>query len=95
MLNAEKLEALSEVKDLFSAEKCVTISECIPTIKGIFKLVNKFEASTAISYNLKEKLSNKINNKFSNIEKVEVYAMATLLDPRYKKKRYPNYKRVF
>ncbi|KAK3933312.1 E3 SUMO-protein ligase ZBED1, partial [Frankliniella fusca] len=95
IMTAEEEDTLKEVKDLLSplaratlelsTEKNVTLSKCIPVVRNLRNDIEKFQPTTGISFNLKENLIKLINNSFAGIEGMRMFAISTLLDPRFKK----------
>ncbi|CAD6216230.1 GSCOCG00011302001-RA-CDS [Cotesia congregata] len=95
ILTGDELDALIEIRDILkplwnvthevSADKEVTLSKCIPLITGLKRGTDKLCPVTLIGQQMKKNLVTEIKQKFSNIESVKLYSIATLLDPRYKK----------
>ncbi|XP_046422338.1 uncharacterized protein LOC124180631 [Neodiprion fabricii] len=100
ILTAEELDALIEIRDILkplwhvthevSADKEVTLSKCIPLITGLKRGTDRLCPVTSIGIQMKKNLVAEIKQKFSNIESVKVYSIATLLDPRFKKIVFQN-----
>lgn len=60
-------------------------SKIIPIVRTIERKMSKFDFKTEDAVNLKENVLNSFRTRFSNIQKDKLAAVATLLDPRYKK----------
>ncbi|XP_074114022.1 uncharacterized protein LOC141537088 [Cotesia typhae] len=100
ILTGDELDILIEIRDILkplwhvthedSADKEVTLSKCIPLITGLKRGADKLCPVTAIGQQMKKNLMTEIEQKFSNIESVKLYSIATLLDSRYKKLAFLN-----
>jgi hypothetical protein len=96
MIVAIELNTLKELLELIlkpleiatrelSGEKYVTISKVIPIIHGIYHQIGKVTTQhEAAKKNFKNQLS-QMKKRFEHIENVTQFAIATLLDPRFKK----------
>ena len=83
----EILKPFEAVTTEVSAEKYVSASKVIPLARGLQKLVTTHQSSSTdtIAQLLAEKLIAQMSNRFVGLEDKSVLAVATLLDPRFKK----------
>lgn len=81
------LRPFEAVTTELSAEKYVSASKIIPLARGLQKLVSCHLSTTtnSIIKSLGEKLVAQMATRFGGLEDKPVLAMATLLDPRFKK----------
>ena len=81
------LQPFEIVTTELSAEKYVSASKVIPLACGLQKLVLSHQSSTTdnISGLLAEKLTTQMASMFGGMEEKPILAVATLLDPRFKK----------
>ena len=84
------LKPFADATNIVSGENYVTGSQAIPIIKILEKEIEKCSTSTAIGINFKSKLIEQFKKRFEHIEKKSLIAMATLLDPRFKKIYFKN-----
>ncbi|XP_033218095.1 zinc finger BED domain-containing protein 1-like [Belonocnema kinseyi] len=82
---AEVLKPLEAITSEWSAEKYVTLSKVIPMINGLTEQLQTLEPNTAMGKQLKIVMLAEISKRFGQVEKVPMFAIATLLDPRFKK----------
>ncbi|KAK3929562.1 E3 SUMO-protein ligase ZBED1 [Frankliniella fusca] len=95
MVSMDELEVLREVRDLLKpleeatrlvcVGKSVSLGYVIPLVSGLKQKISKFEAATAVGFNLEQELLAQIDKQFQGIELLRAYAAATMLDPRFKK----------
>ncbi|XP_033212092.1 uncharacterized protein LOC117169704 [Belonocnema kinseyi] len=67
------------------AEKSVTLSKCIPLVTLLLQTVEEYQPCHAAAFKFKEQLLTELEKRFGNLENLKLAAMATLLDPRFKK----------
>lgn len=79
------LKPLEEITREWSAEKYVTLSKVIPTIHGLVDQLQNTDGNYGMAGELKNKMLGEIKQRFEQVEKVPMFAVATLLDPRFKK----------
>jgi hypothetical protein len=79
------LKPLEAVTREISAEKQTTISKLIPLLRCMRSAINRSKYSTSLGEELKEALLVNFQKRFGLIEKSKMIAMATVLDPRFKK----------
>lgn len=89
------LRHLKSVTEIMSAEKYVTISKIIILAN---LLTNKCESFfvkdiSAVVTNMSYKLHTDLTTRFKNIEDNQLFAVSTLLDPRFKKYGFPKNKK--
>ncbi|XP_020283306.1 zinc finger BED domain-containing protein 4-like [Pseudomyrmex gracilis] len=95
MITAKEIEILTEICDLLKplkvatkqicAEKYVTSSIIIPMVRCLQSEINKLCPKHVEGIQLKEDLLYEIKTRFDHIEHVQILALSTLLDPRFKK----------
>lgn len=95
MLSASELQTVKEfvklLKPFEDATKIVcgefflTGSKVIPIVDTLSKKLQTFEPNTQIGQHLKKVLLENFHKRFEKIERVVNLAMATILDPRFKK----------
>lgn len=68
-----------------SGDKYVTSSKVIPLVSCMTNKIRSLQAETVTASYLKENLLKHIDKRFKNIEKINIYACSTILDPRFKK----------
>ncbi|XP_046748856.1 zinc finger BED domain-containing protein 4-like [Diprion similis] len=95
MVTPQELEKLTEVCDVlkplekitreWSAEKYVTLSKVIPMIHGLVDQLQTVDANNGMAEELKREMLGEIKQRFDQVEKVPMFAIATLLDPSLKK----------
>ncbi|XP_011858288.1 PREDICTED: zinc finger BED domain-containing protein 1-like [Vollenhovia emeryi] len=95
MLTATELQTVKEFTDLLKpfeeatkivcGESYVTASKIIPFINILKRKLEMYVPVTDTAKHLKKTLMEGFTKRFENIEKVSIIAMATLLDPRFKK----------
>ncbi|XP_033220340.1 uncharacterized protein LOC117174972 isoform X4 [Belonocnema kinseyi] len=95
MITPKEIEELMEVSNIlkpreeitreWSAEKYVTISKVIPTINGLREGLSTKKTKSNLVNNLKTEIRDEIKLRFGLMEEVKHFAVATLLDPRFKK----------
>jgi hypothetical protein len=101
MLNGAETVILKELKLLLKplevctkevcAEKHVTVSKIIPLVHCMKKAIEKIIPQEANVAKFKESLLAQIARRFGLTEKVDKLAIATLLDPRFKKIHFEDY----
>ena len=79
------LNPLEEITQEWSAEKYVTLSKVIPMINSLSEQLHVMEPKTPMAYQLKTAMLGEVNKRFGQVEKVPMFSIATLLDPRFKK----------
>ena len=79
------LKPLEEITREWSAEKYVTISKVIPLINGLVEQLCQMETKSNLANNLRNKMLDEIKLRFGMVEEQKNFAVATLLDPRFKK----------
>ncbi|XP_043468397.1 uncharacterized protein LOC122502421 [Leptopilina heterotoma] len=84
------LKPMSQVTKEICSEKSVTLSKCIPLISLLQKSINNYEATHPVSFNFKQTLLTNLEKRFRTVENIKVAAMATILDPRFKKLHFQN-----
>ena len=84
------LKPIQSATEIFSGEKYVTGSECLPIIKNLKNRLEHLPATTNASKIFKKLLLDAFNNRFQTIENKPSITTATLLDPRYKKMYFEN-----
>lgn len=95
MITAQDINTIKEViiilkplegitKDI-SGDSYPTASRIIPLVNILKTAVNKMTFSTNTGKNLKHVLQTEVDKRFANLEKIKPLAIATLLDPRFKK----------
>lgn len=95
MISAKEIEILTEICDLLKpleaatkqicAEKYVTSSIIIPMVRCLQSKIDKLCPKHVEGIQLKEDLLCEIKTRFDHIEHVQILALSTLLDPRFKK----------
>lgn len=73
-----------------SGEKYPTISKVIPMIYLLRGKINELNPESDIGKHLKKYILQEITTRFSNIENNKHYAIATILDPRFRKLYFEN-----
>ncbi|XP_015788343.1 zinc finger BED domain-containing protein 1-like [Tetranychus urticae] len=81
----ELLKPFYEATEELSSDTKTTISKIIPMVNLIDKRLSSFDCSSEITRKLKQELLKAFNNRFGNIESSKLHAMATILDPRFKR----------
>ncbi|XP_015786600.1 zinc finger BED domain-containing protein 1-like [Tetranychus urticae] len=66
-------------------EKYITISRVIPLVTGVNFVLEKTHCKTERGLKLKAALQDNLEKRFGMVEKNEIFAFSTLLDPRFKK----------
>lgn len=94
MLSATDMEFLQEFCTLFksiefattqaSGEKFVTASCVIPVVKMMQNKINAVSCCSELGKKLKGSVLAQCNKRFGGIENSQFFAMASLLDPRFK-----------
>ncbi|KAL0808547.1 hypothetical protein ABMA28_012992 [Loxostege sticticalis] len=79
------LKPCLKVTEEMSSEKYVSGSKAIPMIKCLREYLETITPTNYLTVQLKNTLLNKIKKRFDNIQKVHLFSMATVLDPRFKK----------
>lgn len=79
------LKPLELVTKEMSGDKYVTCSKIIPLVSCMINKIRNLQAETATACYLKDHLLIHIDKRFKNIEKINIYAFSTILDPRFKK----------
>lgn len=79
------LKPFQKVTEEMSGEKYVTASKAIPIIKCLRTLLDTITPTSDLAIHLKNYLQTELNKRFDNIQKVHLFSVATLLDPRFKK----------
>ena len=79
------LKPLEEITREWSAEKYVTLSKVIPMINSLKEQLLVMEPKTPMAHQLKNIMLGEVNKRFGQVEKVPMFSIATLLDPRFKK----------
>ena len=80
------LSPFEGVTNELSSEKYVSASKVIPLARGLQKVTQSLTAhSTGIGLELCHKLTSQMASRFISIEDRSVLAIATILDPRFKK----------
>ncbi|XP_043464501.1 uncharacterized protein LOC122499959 [Leptopilina heterotoma] len=100
MLTPEEEEIANEIRDILKpmsqvtkeicSEKSVTLSKCIPLISLLQKSINNYKATHPFLFNFKQTLLTNLEKRFRTVENIKVAAMATILDPRFKKLHFQN-----
>lgn len=100
MLNAAEIEVLKEIKDILepleaatteiSGQHYVTGSVAIPIANITKRKLNSLNLTTEVGKSCLKEVIGQYNKRFSNIEQVHLLAVATLLDPRFKKMYFEN-----
>jgi hypothetical protein len=81
----EPFESLSKV---FSGEKYVTSSLVIPLLQECTVLICNTNVSHSVASELKSYLVMKLSNQLENIQRIDQFAKATILDPRLKQEPF-------
>uniref|UniRef100_A0ABD2X0B7 HAT C-terminal dimerisation domain-containing protein n=1 Tax=Trichogramma kaykai TaxID=54128 RepID=A0ABD2X0B7_9HYME len=84
------LEPIEEAINQMSCEKDPTCSSIIPLVNQLFKCIKKIENQTEVGKTFQNKLLEVISSRFEFMEQSSLLPIATLLDPRYKKKCFKN-----
>ena len=82
------LHPFETVTTELSSEKYISASKIIPLARGLQKITNSH--STIICSTLRFNLIAQMSTRFANLEEKMVIAIATLLDPRFKKITFTN-----
>lgn len=82
---AALLKPLEEITREWSAEKYVNLSKVIPMINGLTEQLHILEPNTAMGKQLEIVMLAEISKRFGQVERVQMFAIATLLDLRFKK----------
>ena len=95
MLSASELLTVKEFVDLLkpfkdattivSGETYVTGSQAIPVVKNLKIALDSRNVNTDVGRHMKKLLSEEFANRFERIEQSSIRAMATILDPRFKR----------
>lgn len=79
------LKHLFEMTVDISGEQYVTVSRVIPLVSSVLILIEKETPFSTIAVDLKRNLLKSFRERFSGLEKNNLFAYASLLDPRFKK----------
>jgi hypothetical protein len=77
-----------------SGEKYVTISKVIPIIHGIHHQIGKVTTQHEAAKHFQKLITTEMKKRFELIENVTQFAIATLLDPRFKKIHFKDFNAV-
>lgn len=78
------LQPIQEMTRILSGEQYPTLSCIIPLIRGLHHALESIRPSTTLGMNLKRNIINNLNVRFDKVESTAMYAVSTLLDPRFK-----------
>lgn len=81
----QMLAPFKEATEELSGQKYVTISRIIPMMDCLKKEVSSIKPTTEGAVQLQLALLDHLSSRFDNLEKEPLIAMATILDPRFKK----------
>ncbi|XP_050532949.1 zinc finger BED domain-containing protein 4-like [Daktulosphaira vitifoliae] len=84
----EILKYFKEITVEISSEKCVSISKSIVFSRALLKYCTHLENQSYDSpqlTNMVSKLNQQVQQRFGSLEKIQILAEATILDPRFKK----------
>lgn len=81
----ELLRLFEEATKILCGEYYVTASKAIPVIGTLKNKLEMYSPHTDSAKHLKKCLIEQFNKRFENIERISLLAVATLLDPRFKK----------
>ncbi|XP_053203294.1 zinc finger BED domain-containing protein 4-like [Panonychus citri] len=94
-ISYEAVDLLNDIRDLLkpfyqmtndvSGENYVTISRIIPVVNNLSYVLSMVKVTSLTGLDLKKQLENGIEKRFGSIERVQLLAFATILDPRFKK----------
>ena len=87
---AEILRPLEAATTELCGEKYVTASIVIPLINGIQYEISKLSPAHDSAFKLRQNVLTEIEYRFGQIESVHFFAIACLLDPRFKKLHFKN-----
>nr|CAI5851910.1 unnamed protein product [Callosobruchus analis] len=79
------LQPIEEVSKEMSGDTYVTSSKVIPIVNCLLKNIEKNSLATETSNNIKSLLISEISRRFGACEQNKLFAVATILDPRFKK----------
>lgn len=79
------LQPFEEITREISAEKNITSSKIIPMVYLLYDKMYELHPESEIGKNLKKYIMYEIDSRFNSIENNELLAIATVLDPRFKK----------
>lgn len=79
------LKPLEEATKIVCGESYVTASKTIPVINILKRKLEMYLPITDTAKHLRKTLMEQFAKRFENIEKMSIIAVATLLDPRFKK----------
>ena len=95
MLNREQINCLKEIVKVLapieqatrelSTEGYVSCSVVSPMIHSVRETLKVMNTTDPIAMTLKENILKELNLRFKNMELNKIYAVATILDPRFKK----------
>ena len=84
------LKPLELLTTELSADKYPTISKVIPLVRGIQMSLKNKERQTTLGTDLKNNIIQEISRRLGQVEKMDIPASATFLDPRFKKAGFGN-----
>ncbi|XP_033228380.1 zinc finger BED domain-containing protein 4-like [Belonocnema kinseyi] len=87
---AEILRPLEAATAELCGEKYVTASTVIPLINGIQHECSKLSPTHDSAFKLRQAVLSEIEYRFGQVESVHFFAIACLLDPRFKKLHFKN-----
>lgn len=79
-----------QITNELSEQNYVSISKVIPMLRCFWLTIVSKSCVTSIGRDLRAALQSNFSKRFGSIEKEKVMAMATVLDPRYKKMHFEN-----
>ena len=93
MLSREKVDALKEIVEILrpieqvtrelSSQDYASCSVVIPMVNCVMKILDSINLINPIAFHLQINLINQMVNRFSKVEENNLYAKATILDPRF------------
>lgn len=100
MVSALEIQQIEEILKLLRTleaatkelcgEKYVTASKIIPMIYCLKNKIQTIDCNLEMGFNLKEVLQTELQKRFGHMEEVRLLAIATLLDPRFKRIHFQN-----
>lgn len=84
------LRPFKEATTILSGEAYVTGSEIIPVKYILIDTLKSCQPVSEVGYRMKEALIRELKDRFASIEDNPLLAIATILDPRYKKEYFEN-----
>lgn len=84
------LKPLKEVTQDISGQKYITLSLVLPLTHCMKSYIQGVQTTTDVGRALKKQLLQSISTRLETLEKVPLIAMATILDPRFKKMYFQN-----